>query len=108
MSDYLEPELSTSPPKTSTMPAFVKLEAMFPYRFFSDPRAVAHWSGEGSSIIVGRSPVDDDGPSPSNLYEGEHELAQSTERSLRNFIQDWEGTVSDLETSEEQKLFHAV
>lgn len=107
-SDCLEPELSTSPPKMSTMPAFVKLEAMFPYRFFSDSHAVAHWSGEGSNMINGRTHVEDEGYCPSNLYEGEHELGSSTERSLRNFIEDWEGTVSDLETSEERRFFHAV
>lgn len=108
VSDYLEPELSTSPPKTSTMPAFVKLEAMFPYRFFSDRHAAAHWSGEGSHIIVGRSPKVDEGHSPLNLHEPEHEFGPSTERSLRNYIEDWEGAVSDLETSEERRFFHAV
>lgn len=108
VSDYLEPELSTSPPKTSTMPAFVKLEAMFPYRFFSDRHAVAHWSGEGSHMIIGRSPAADEGHSPVNLYDHEHEFGPSTERSLRNYIEDWEGAVSDLETSEERRFFHAV
>lgn len=108
VSDYVEPEISTSPPNTSTMPAFVKLEAIFPYRFFSGRHAVAHWSGEGSHTINGRLPVEDKSHSPLNLYEREHEFGPSTERSLRNFIEDWEGTVSEPEASEERRFFHDV
>lgn len=90
------------------MPAFVKLEAMFPYRFFSDRQTVAQWSGEGSHIMIGESPVEVEGHSPVHLYENEDEFGPSTERSLRSYIEDWEGEVSDLETFEERRFFRAV
>lgn len=90
------------------MPAFVKLEAVFPYRFFSDGHAAARWSGEGSYIIIGRSTEEDEGQSPLDLDECEHEFVPATGRSLRDFIEDWEGAVDELGDTEERKSFHAV
>ncbi|CAN8105961.1 unnamed protein product [Discula destructiva] len=86
--------LPSSPPRTPAAPAFVKLEAVFPYRFFSEGNSAARWSGEGSYIIIGRPPMDDY-QSPLNPDEFEHEFGPATERSLRDFIDEWECTVDE-------------
>lgn len=100
-----EPELSSSPLKTPSMPAFVKLEAVFPYRFFVDRHAAARWSGEGSYIIIGKLTVEDEEQSLLSPDECEREFAPPTERSLRDFVEDWEGTVNELRATEERESF---
>lgn len=89
-----DPIYPSSPPRTPAPPAFIKLEAVFPYRFFSDGNAAARWSGEGSYIIIGRPPVDE-GQSPLNLDESEHEFGPATARSLRDFIDEWDCAVDE-------------
>lgn len=89
-----DPILPSSPPRTPAPPAFVKLEAVFPYRFFSDGNAAARWCGEGSYIIIGRPPVDEH-QSPLNLDECEQEFGPATERCLGDFIDEWECSVDE-------------
>lgn len=50
----------TSGSPSSTAPTLVRLEAVFPYRFFVDSKAASSpaWSSEGSYIVIGRPPVD--------------------------------------------------
>ncbi|KAJ4416265.1 hypothetical protein N0V82_006869 [Gnomoniopsis sp. IMI 355080] len=102
-----EPELSSSPPRTPTMPAFVKLEAVFPYRFFSDRHAAARWSGEGSYIVIGKLPVQDEEQSSLGLDERGNECGSTAERSLRDYIENWEDNMNELGATEERKSFHA-
>lgn len=114
---------------SSNTPALVKLEAVFPYRFFlgrdrdgkttAAAAATAGWSSEGSYIIIGRPPVglpdsrdagvdaelmeDSRDPLPREDYE--HHFQVAHDRSLQDFIDQWEcADSSPVEDAEEGRL----
>lgn len=91
-------ERNSLPPNTPASPAFVKLEAVFPYRFFANGRTATTtgWSSEGSYIIIGRPPLVAgtntgmaDSP-PLQCEDFEHAFQTVHERSLQDFIDEWE------------------
>ncbi|KAJ4396650.1 hypothetical protein N0V93_000871 [Gnomoniopsis smithogilvyi] len=102
-----EPEMSSSPPRSPIMPAYVRLEAVFPYCFFSSRHTAAHQNGEVPYIVIGKAPVKNE-PNPPYMDECDHKIEPSIERSLHDFIEDWEGTVDELGATEERKSFHAL
>lgn len=84
----------SSPPNTPVPPGFVRLEAVFPHCFFSDNNSAARWSGEGSYVIIGRRPIDED-QSLLALDERQHEFGPAPERCLRDLIDEWEYAVDE-------------
>lgn len=87
--------LPSSTPLPAT-PAYVKLEAMIPYRFASDSTlATSGLSEDGSYIIIWRPPPDSYGDGrpeclPGSSGEGLHQLKGAPGRSLQDFIHDYE------------------
>lgn len=87
--------ISPSTP-SAAFPAYVKLEAVIPYRYAHDSSlGAAALSGEGSYIIIGRPPQDTNGGSgqmylPGPLADCWHQLQTVREKSLQEYIDEWE------------------
>ncbi|KUI72870.1 hypothetical protein VM1G_08450 [Cytospora mali] len=75
----------------STTPAFVKLEAVFPYRFFADGNAASPpgRSSEGSYIIIGRPPLELHPGDPHSQDCGQ-DFQAVPEKSLQDYIDEWD------------------
>lgn len=92
------------PPEISISPAVVKLEAVLPYRLFSDGNSAPEgWGSEDSYIIIGPPPMVCAGTSPAagdtgvmeeknplGCPETERDFQTVHDMSLQDLIDDWE------------------
>lgn len=82
---------SDSPIQIPSPPALMKLEAVFPLKACAEDNVSSSlsYNGETSYIIIGRPPMDSSPESPRSRDGGEG-IPVAQERSLREFIDEWE------------------